>query len=96
LVVLPVTFFTGGGIYGGSPLWFLFCALYISMIVMGYVRYLYWGMEMVVAVVCYYTAYEYPDLVTQHTDLIAYQDAFASLVIVGVMVSLLVGFAVSI
>ena len=27
-VVMPVTFVTGGGIEGGSPIWFIFCGTY--------------------------------------------------------------------
>ena len=39
LILLPVTFFAGGGIYGGSPLWFVFCTLYVSMVISGKIKY---------------------------------------------------------
>ena len=47
-VILPLTFFTGGGIHGGAPLWFVFCTLFVSMIVDGKIKYrnvfvLAWG-----------------------------------------------------
>ncbi|MBR1853338.1 MAG: DegV family EDD domain-containing protein [Lachnospiraceae bacterium] len=34
-IVMPVTFFFGGGLQGGSLIWFAFCALYIGLILTG-------------------------------------------------------------
>ena len=34
-IVMPLTFITGGGINGGSPIWFIFCGVFICMIISG-------------------------------------------------------------
>lgn len=93
-VMLPLTFFTGGGIYGGSPSWFVFCALFVSLIVYGNKKYILLVLEAIVAAVCYFLAYKYPWLVTEYRLQAAYMDSYVSMIFVGAMLSLMVGFEV--
>ncbi|MCR4797184.1 MAG: DegV family EDD domain-containing protein [Lachnospiraceae bacterium] len=94
LVLLPVTFFTGGGIYGGSPIWFVFCILFVSLVVDGVIKYLLLGLSIVVATICYGIAYLHPETVTEHDVEAAYVDSYISLIIVCGMMSLMVGFEI--
>ncbi len=80
--VLPFNFFTGGGIYGGSPIWLLFGVVYICLVVEGRIKYFLFASSIVLSAVCYYTAYFYPNLIVQHTLVVAYVDSFSTLSIV--------------
>lgn len=92
--LLPVSFFSGGGIYGGSPLWFVFCTLFVSMIVDGKVKYVLLALNAIVAGACYVVAYEMPSLITEHRLRTAYIDSYVSMIFVGLMLSLMVGFEI--
>ncbi len=95
-ILLPGSFFSGGGIHGGTPLWCVFCALYLSMVLKGRARNILLTCEAVVVMVCYYIGYNYPELVAKHTIFMAYLDSFVSLVLVSFMTTVLVGFEVSV
>ena len=92
--LLPITFFTGGGIYGGSPLWFVFCTLFVSMIVDGRIKYVLLVLNGLVAGACYIVAYEVPSLISEHRLKTAYIDSYVSMIFVGLMLSLMVGFEI--
>ncbi|SDA13498.1 EDD domain protein, DegV family [Ruminococcus sp. YE71] len=94
ILLLPLTFFSGGGIYGGSPLWFVFCTLFISMIMEGRFKYFLLITNAIVAAACYIVAYEVPSLMTEHNDKTAFIDSFISMVFVGTMLSFIVGFEI--
>ena len=93
-VIVPVTFFAGGGIYGGSPLWFVFSALFLSMIVEGKQKYLFLTLDLLVAGISYVIAYLWPETVKEHDLKAAYVDSFISLLFVCFMLSLMVGFEI--
>ncbi len=84
-LILPFNFFTGGGIYGGSPIWLLFGVVYVSLVVEGKIKYFLLVSGVVLSAVCYYTAYFYPNLIVQHTLAVAYVDSFSTLSIVTVV-----------
>ena len=94
LGLLPMTFFYGGGIHGGSPIWFVFCALFINLIVYGKVKYFYLALESVVGGVCFLVAYNNPETVTQHNTRTLYIGSFVSMIFVGIILSLMVGFEI--
>ncbi len=92
-VLLPFIFFTGGGIYGGSPLWFIFCALFTSLILSGRAKYILLTVNLVVAAICYHISYYMPELIDEHNRKTAYQDSYTSVFAISVMVSIMVSFA---
>ena len=94
LIVLPSAFLTGGSIYGGAPLWFLFTILFISMLLKGKERIIYYILDAAMASISYYVAYTHPELVAVHDDDVAYKDSFISLIVVGTMTALLVVFSI--
>ena len=90
LVVLPVTFFSSGGMYGGTPVWFVFCAVYVCMSVRGKLMAVFLVMETTVAFICYYIAYKRPEVIVERTLYSAYMDSLSAIVIVSFLVCLLI------
>ena len=93
-LLLPVTFFAGGGINGGSPLWFVFCTMFISMLIEGKKKIILLTFDCLVALSCYVVAYFHPEYVIKHESGTAYLDSFVSLISVTVMLSIMVGFEI--
>ena len=86
VLLLPFTFFMGGGIYGGAPLWFVFCTLFVCLTTLGKIRIFLLIADVVQAVFCYIVSYLNPELVDQHTFEVAYLDSFISLFFVCSMI----------
>lgn len=84
-IVLPLNFITAGGIYGGGPIWFILGFVLASIVVEGKPKYFLIAGGYIVFVVCYYLAYSYPALITQHTLEMAYIDSLATLTVVSVV-----------
>ena len=85
-LVLPFTFLTTGGIYGGSPIWFLFGMVYICLVVKGRIMFVFLAMSVVIDSACYYVAYTYPELTIWHSTETAYADSLVSLFIVALLI----------
>ncbi|MCR5397955.1 MAG: DegV family EDD domain-containing protein [Lachnospiraceae bacterium] len=96
-VVVPLMFFTGDGIYGCTPLWIAFAFMYIGINLKGRRRPALIILLLAVTVGCYMLACARPDLLIHHVDMAkAYLDSGASLVAVGVLSHILIGFLVEI
>ncbi len=93
-VLLPYTFFTAGAIYGGPPMWFIFCALFVSLILTGKARAFFLAAELVTAGACYILAYGNPSLVHQNTTPLAYIDSYAALVFLSLAVYVILRFEI--
>ncbi|MCR5674730.1 MAG: DegV family EDD domain-containing protein [Lachnospiraceae bacterium] len=83
-VVLPLEYFTGGGVYGCTPIWFAYAFLYVGLNVVGRMKYVLLPALPLSAIVCYVTSYYHPELLTEHDMKTAYLDSIASLIGVGV------------
>ena len=88
LLLFPVVFFTGGGLYGGVPEWFVLCFIYISITLEGRRKGVFFLLCIVETVICYYLAYHYPDLVIPNTMAQAYFDSARSVILVGFLTSI--------
>lgn len=95
-VVMPVTFITGGGINGGSPIWFIFCTVFSCMIITGRRRWFLVAANLVVTIICYFIQYLHPEMITMHDEEMAFQDSLISVVIVCLLICFLVEFEVRI
>ena len=84
--VLPFNFLTGGGIYGGGPIWFLFGVVFVCLVVEKKIKYVLIASSFFISAVCYYIAYFYPGSIASHTIHAAYVDSFATLNIVTIMI----------
>ncbi len=78
-VMLPVTFFFSGGLYGGSPIWFIFSVLFISLLFAGKARIFFLISELAVAGACYFLAYTRPEMLHRSTEKLAHIDSYTAL-----------------
>ncbi len=92
LIMCPVNFFTAGGMEGGTPLWFGFFFVYISLILNGACRRIFFITSIITTFACYYIAYIYPELVIRHTKTVAYLDSAITTVVVGSLTSFMIWF----
>lgn len=95
-VILPLTFFTSGGILGGSPVWIVLCAVIVAMTNQGRLKYILFGCGGLVVLACYYLSYRFPELLTAHSLATGYQDSLMSVIVVGVMVCLMFEFSLGV
>ena len=93
-IFFPIVFFTSGGVYGGSPIWFVFAMLFTSMLIRGRVRIVLLVSQFIVAAVCYYIGYRYPQIVIPHTEKEFYLDSLASFAVVSFIMTLMITFQV--
>lgn len=92
LLLFPVVFFTGGGIYGGVPEWFVLCFIYISITLEGRRKPVFFLLCSAETLLCYYIAYNYPELVMENTTAQAYFDSARSVILAGALTSVLLLF----
>lgn len=83
--VLPYNFLTGGGIYGGAPIWFVFGVVFVCLVVEKKAKYILIVSSFFVCAFCYYIAYFYPEKIISHTIQVAHIDSFATLIVVTLM-----------
>ena len=93
-VFLPLLFFTGGGIRSGASLWFIYCTLFISLIIRGKMRVFLLVSDALMAVGCYYTGFSFPQIVYINSTVTAYVDSLLSLILVGTLVGITVAFEI--
>ena len=93
-VLLPFSFFSGGGIYGGPPIWFVFSALFIGLILVGRTKIVFLVLNLLVAGACYAVAYNHPELVHQNTTLTANLDSYITLVFISLAVAAMAAFTI--
>lgn len=96
LVVFPVEFFTGGGVYGCTPIWFSFTFMYVGLNIRSRWKYLLFPLILVSAIGCYVIACLYPEILTKHDMKTAYLDSIASLVGVGILLYITMSFLLGI
>ncbi|MBQ3790882.1 MAG: DegV family EDD domain-containing protein [Lachnospiraceae bacterium] len=89
---LPLVYVSSGGMYGGTPMWFLFSAIFVCMVLRGKIRIiLIMGAGLILAL-CYLLQWYYPRFIIAHSARMAYADSLISTIIVGLMVSLMIFF----
>ncbi len=92
LLLFPVSFFTAGGLYGGAPEWFVLCFLYITVTLSGRRRWIFFLLCTVETLLCYYIAYHYPESVVPNTVAQSYFDSARSVILAGILTSVLLLF----
>ena len=83
--LLPFIFLTSGGIYGGAPIWLLFGAVYVCLVIEGRAKYVLLAGSVIADSICYYIAYAHPSRIIQHTLGTAYIDSLVSLVVIALL-----------
>ncbi|MCR4780098.1 MAG: DegV family EDD domain-containing protein [Ruminiclostridium sp.] len=92
LLLLPALYFTSGGIYGSTPIWYTFSFLYIGMVLRGKRKTVLIVLMAASTVACYVLSLVFPEFVIPHTDKTMYLDVGASVIVVGIMMFLMAGF----
>ncbi len=92
LILFPVNFFTSGGMYGGTSLWFVFFFVYVCLTLRGIRRILFFAGCAVMTLFCYYGAYHYPQYVLQRTVSAAHLDSALAVIMVGGLISAMILF----
>ena len=92
LVLMPILFYFGGGLYGGGILWMIFAYLYTGLILSGMWKPLMLVLLTVEAAVFYLHDYFYPELIYQHNNEVFHLDSFLALVMVGTVCCVMVWF----
>ncbi|MCE1175353.1 MAG: HAMP domain-containing histidine kinase [Propionibacteriales bacterium] len=67
LFVFPWLFFTGGGFYGGMPVFFMFAIAFSAIILEGVALWVLVPLELVVFGTCLVVAYQFPQTVTSYS-----------------------------
>lgn len=88
-LVLPGSFFSSGGIYGGAPLWFLFGIVYVCLIVEKQIRLVLIIGALLVDFGCYYIAFYHSEYVIPHTTRQMYSDSYVTMVLVSTLISVM-------
>lgn len=89
-ILFPLNFFSAGGLGGSAPLWFVFCFVFVSLVISGKEKFIFLGLCMVIVPACFYIGYEYPQYIVQHTREVAYIDAAFSVVVAGSIISAII------
>ncbi|MBO4914320.1 MAG: response regulator, partial [Oscillospiraceae bacterium] len=91
-IILPVVFFFGGGVEGGSVVWIVFSFLYVGLVLRGVWRTAMLVSLTVLSFVGFLLEYLHPELVVQHTRKMFYIDSYISLIVVGMVIFVMVWF----
>jgi DegV family protein with EDD domain len=92
LLLFPFSFFTAGGFYSGVPEWGVICFIYISLILEGRRRVVFFLLAVAEIIACYYQAYQELGWVAQHTLGHSFFDSAVSVAMVGLLSSALLLF----
>ncbi len=92
VVIIPVVFYFGGGLYGGGVLWIIFAYLYTGLVLSG--KWKPFMMVLITFEACglYLDGYFHPERVSGHSQPMFYIDSLISIIIVGVVCCAMVWF----
>ena len=91
-IMLPLLFFTFGGIYSGTPLWFVFCTLFITLTISGVYMWFLLVSDAAVALTCFIAAYARPGFEGIHSRATEYVDMGTALLMVTILIVLMLRF----
>ncbi len=92
LTLFPYTFFTAGGFYSGVPEWFVLCFIYVCITLHQWRRVVFFGLCAAETLLCYGIAFYFPELAIINTQQRSFFDSAFSMVMVGLMTSVLLMF----
>ncbi len=92
LLLFMFSFFSAGGFYSGVPEWFVLCFVYISIILEGRRKIVFFLFCTVETLLCYYIAFYFPQYVSQNTQEHSFFDSAISVIMVGLFTSILLLF----
>ena len=90
--LLPIMFFTFGGVYSGTPLWFLFCTLFITLTLSGPYMWFLLISDAIVGVSCFILTFTHPSLEGFHSRATEYVDVGTALLMVTTLIVMMLRF----
>lgn len=94
LFLFPLSFFTAGGFYSGMPEWFILCFIYISITLEGKRKAVFFLLCTAETLLCYYTAFSYPELIAQSSKTNSFFGSAISVILVSILTSVLLLFLI--
>lgn len=92
LLLFLLSFFSAGGFYSGMPEWFVLCFIYISIVLEGRRKLIFFLFCTIETLLCYYIAFYFPQYVAQNTQKHSFFDSAISVIMVGLLTSILLLF----
>lgn len=92
LTLFPITFFSAGGFYSGVPEWFVLCFIYVCITLQGRRMAVFFMLCTAETLLCYGFAFYHPELVVPNTHNNALFDSAFSMIMVGLLTSVLLMF----
>ena len=92
LTLFPITFFSAGGFYSGVPEWFVLCFIYVCITLRGKRRGVFFALCTAETLLCYGTAFYFPELAAPNVQYNALLDSAFSMIMVGLLTSVLLMF----
>lgn len=91
---IPFSFFSGGGISGDAPLWFLFDVIYICIFIRGFQRVLYMVFNFAIISACYFFSRMYPDTVTDYSANTLHMFSYIAVITIGISMGSIVNYMI--
>ncbi len=92
IFLLPILFYSGGGLMGGGFIWIIFAYLYTGLVLTGIWKPLLLIILTTETCGFFLHAYFHPEYITQHTRETGYVDIMISVILVGIVCCLMVWF----
>nr|MCR5432612.1 DegV family EDD domain-containing protein [Lachnospiraceae bacterium] len=93
-VMMPYAFFAGGSVYGGPPCWFIFSALFVSLVLSGKTKIFFLIADLVTSGICYVLAFTYPSLIRTNTTLSAYIGSYTAMAFISLCICMMISFEI--
>ena len=82
-IILPITFFFGGGTKGGGIFWIIFSYMFIGMSLSGKLRNIIMFLLTFISCFEFWVSFRHVELITPHTAKMAFLDELVSILLVG-------------
>ena len=92
LILFPVMFYTGGGLYGGMGYWFLLGIIFNFLLIDGLLFCVLLAMQVIATLLCFVHSYYYPDSVIALEKGAMYVDVVQSLLVAAAIIGIIVKF----
>ncbi|MCR4585936.1 MAG: response regulator [Lachnospiraceae bacterium] len=93
LVLFPLMFYTGGGIYGGMGYWFVLGILFNFLMLEGKKNFIILILQILITIGCFADTYLHPYMITPlDSEFAVYVDTVQSILIVSIVIGIIVRF----
>nr|MCR5432617.1 DegV family EDD domain-containing protein [Lachnospiraceae bacterium] len=93
-VMMPYAFFAGGSVYGGPPCWFIFSALFVSLVLTGKSKVFFLIADLATTGGCYLLAFTHPSLIRTNTTLTAYVGSYTAMAFISLSICMMISFEI--